>query len=83
MLRIDQLIHAFHVNLVNQHPSETRAAAVNLIEGRYHEVVHFLDRLSYAPESTIGVQSTRREWREIINRTAEEWGDESLRLDPE
>ena len=77
VLHIDHLLHAFHINMLTNRP--TRAAAVNLIEGNYHEVVDFLDRLSYAPKSTSGLLESRREWRSTINRTAAEWNDESLR----
>jgi hypothetical protein len=76
MLLIDGLIHAFHVHLVY---GETRAAGVNLIGGRYHEVVDFLDNLSYGPSSTPGLQATRKTWRQTINRTAEMWNDPTLR----
>jgi predicted RNA-binding Zn-ribbon protein involved in translation (DUF1610 family) len=80
MLLIDRLIHGFHYNL---HYGPTRAAGVNLIEGRYHEVVEFLDRLSYGPGSTPGTRQARREWRQVINQTAETWNDEHLRRDDE
>ena len=81
MLHIDQLLHAFHINMLTNRP--TRAAAVNLIEGSYHEVVEFLDRLSYSPTSTSGLMESRREWRATVNRTAEEWKDERLRRQDE
>jgi hypothetical protein len=80
MLLIDQLIHGFHYYLEF---SPTRAAGVNLIEGSYHEVVEFLDRLTYGEGSTPGTRQTRMEWREIINQSADTWKDERLRRSPE
>jgi predicted RNA-binding Zn-ribbon protein involved in translation (DUF1610 family) len=76
MLFIDRLIHGFHYNLVY---GPTRATGVNLIEGRYHEVVDFLDRLTYGEGSTPGTSQTRQEWLKTIQKTAEEWDDERLR----
>ena len=81
MLAIDQLIHGFHWwTLKNQ---ETRTTAVNLIEGRYHEVVDFLDQLSYGERSTPGLRQKWIEWRAVIQRTAEEWKDEKLKRPPQ
>ena len=39
MLLIDRLIHGFHQSLRGE---ATRTTGINLIEGRYHEVVEFL-----------------------------------------
>jgi len=75
MFLIDTLIHGFHWNLLW---GNTRAVGVNLIEGNYHQVVDFLDRLSYGAGSTPGIIQTRVDWREKINRTAELWGDQRL-----
>jgi ribosomal protein L37AE/L43A len=80
MLWIDRLIHGFHYNLLY---GSTRAAGVNLIEGNYHEVVDFLDRLTYGEGSTPGTRARRTEWREMINQTADKWKDEKLRRPPE
>ncbi len=71
MLLIDGLLHGFHLYL---NGSPTRAVAVNLIEGRYHEVVEFLDRLSYGPGSTPGLQQTHQDWQKSIDDTARAWG---------
>jgi len=76
MLLIDRLIHGFHWNMVY---GPTRATGVNLIEGNYHEVVDFLDNLTYGDSSTPGVRATWQEWREKINETAKVWGDERLK----
>ncbi|MBM3189160.1 MAG: hypothetical protein FJZ90_10620 [Chloroflexi bacterium] len=81
MILIDQLIHGFHWNL--RHDEPTRTTGVNLIEGRYHEVVEFLDSLTYGEGSTPGLRDTRHTWRERINHTAEAWGDPRLRRAPE
>lgn len=77
MLLVDQLIHGFHIYFKDASP--TRTTAVNLIEGRYHEVVDFLDRLSYGSKSTQGTLNTYQEWRQVIDETGKKWGDEKLR----
>lgn len=61
MVLIDQLLHGFHwyVKFGN-----TRAVAVNLLQGRLWEIVEFLDELSRGPESTTGVEERYREWQE-------------------
>jgi ribosomal protein L37AE/L43A len=76
MLLIDCLIHGFHWNMVY---GPTRATGVNLIEGNYHEVVDFLDNLTYGESSTPGTRAVWQEWREKINETASAWGDERLK----
>ena len=80
MLLIDRLIHEFHRSLLDE---PTRTTAVNLIEGRYHQVVDFLDDLTYGDGSSPGARETRHRWRETIHCTAEAWGDERLRRAPE
>jgi hypothetical protein len=74
------LIRRFHDNLQY---GPTRAAGVNLIEGNYHEVVDFLDRLTYGKGSTPGTRAARAEWRETFNQTAETWNGARLRRSPE
>ncbi len=76
MLLIDRLIHEFHTHLQF---GPTRAAGVNLIEGNYHEVVNFLDRLTYGEDSTSGTRQARSEWRQTVNQTAFNWNDDRLR----
>ncbi|MCL5275042.1 MAG: hypothetical protein M1434_09925 [Chloroflexi bacterium] len=76
MLLIDQLIHSFHEDL----RGPRRTTGVNLIAGNYHQVVHFLDELSYGSDSTPGIADVRDEWRRKIEHTAETWGDEHLHL---
>lgn len=80
MLLIDRLIHGFHYNLQF---GATRAVCVNLIQGYYHEVVDFLDRLTYGEGSTPGMRAARSAWREVLNQTADTWNDERLRRKPE
>lgn len=46
MLAIDALIHGFHRSLSGD---PTRPVAVNLLEGRLHEVIAFLDALHHRP----------------------------------
>ena len=77
MLLVDQLIHSFHIYFKDA--SQTRTTAVNLIEGRYHEVVDFLDRLSYGSKSTPGTLDTYQVWRQTIDEVGKKWGDEKLR----
>jgi predicted RNA-binding Zn-ribbon protein involved in translation (DUF1610 family) len=76
MLLIDRLIHGFHYNLQY---GPTRAAGVNLIHGNLHEVVEFLDRLTYGPNSTPGTHQAHSEWQQVINQIAEIWHDKRLR----
>ncbi len=80
MLLIDRLIHGFHYYVAF---GPTRAVAVNLIEGRLHEVVDFLDSISYGDQSTPGLRESRQEWRQTIDATARAWRDERLRRKPE
>jgi hypothetical protein len=80
MLAIDRLIHGFHWWM--QANTQTRTTAVNLIEGSYHEVVDFLDQLTYGTSSSPGLRQTWQEWRAVIHRTAENWNDEKLKRKP-
>jgi hypothetical protein len=86
MLLIDRLIHGFHWCLTNPRDGAsgvpTRTTAINLIQGRYHEVVEFLDQLSYSPSSTPGTQQTLSDWRQTMNQTAKAWRDDRLRRQP-
>ena len=76
MLLIDRLIHGFHRSLTGD---PTRTTGVNLIEGRYHEVVEFLDRLTYGEGSTPETRETLSQWRDVIGFTAVAWNDARLR----
>jgi hypothetical protein len=80
MVAIDQLLHSFHLYFKNLDP--TRSAAINLIEGNYHDVVEFLDRLTYGEYSTPGLRDRWLDWRATINFTAALWQDERLMRKP-
>jgi ribosomal protein L37AE/L43A len=77
MLLIDRLIHGFHIYFKDESP--TRTTAVNLIEGNYHEVVDFLDQLTYGSTGTPGTYTIYQEWRQKIDETGKKWGDDKLR----
>ncbi|NLE46749.1 MAG: hypothetical protein GX620_18720, partial [Chloroflexi bacterium] len=70
VLLIDWLIHGFHVYTRTGGP--TRPVAVNLIEGRLHQVIEFLDALTYGERSTPGLLETKLTWDERI-ATARGW----------
>jgi len=76
MLLIDRLLHGFHWN---GRFGATRAVAVNLIEGRYKDVLSFLDRLSYGEGSTPGTAENLTEWRARVDAMADLWGAAWLR----
>jgi hypothetical protein len=78
MVLIDQLIHGFHLSLLGE---PTRTTGVNLIEGKYPEVVQFLNKLSYGDGGTPGMRELHDDWRAKVNHTAEDWHDRRLRLD--
>jgi hypothetical protein len=62
MLLIDQLIHAFHINLAEI----GRPAAANLIEGSLSEVIAFLDTLTNGDASAAGIGDSRAAWRQTL-----------------
>jgi hypothetical protein len=68
ILAIDRLIHEFHYSLRTDPETPTRAAAVNLIEGKLTDVVRFLDELTYGEAATAELESRRREWRDTLDR---------------
>ena len=63
MILIDQLVHAFHFSLATDPTRPTRAACVNLIKGKLHEVVAFLDELTAGLNVTGPLAETHRQWR--------------------
>ncbi|MHB1355547.1 MAG: hypothetical protein ACYCZF_06185 [Anaerolineae bacterium] len=67
MMRIDALLHGFHVHFKDA--ITTRPVAVNLIEGRLAQVVAFLDGLASSGLSTPGVEETRATWQHGIEVT--------------
>ena len=72
MLAIDQVIHAFHYSLRELPEQPTRAAGVNLIDGKLGEVVAFLNELSgmALPEA---LRKTDSVWR--VKQGSIQWGD--------
>ena len=62
MLLVDQLIHAFHYSLRNAPDLPTRAACVNLIEGRLRDVERLLDGLAYGDGSRPELLANRKRW---------------------
>jgi len=80
MLLIDRLLHSFHFWVQGQ--TETRAAAVNFIEGRYHEVIQFLDQLTYGAGSTPGLSQTQLEWQGVLRRVEKQWAEGGVKAKP-
>ncbi|MHC5056264.1 MAG: hypothetical protein ACYTKD_16310 [Planctomycetota bacterium] len=66
MLTVDRLIHEFHYSNHEAPDLPTRAACVNLIQGKLKDVVEFLDRLS---AGTSRAQRTKSRWRAEARRT--------------
>ena len=65
MVLIDQLIHGFHGALESIGAEEQgvrRPAGVNLIEGNMHDVIRFLNDLTYGAGSTPELQESRKMW---------------------
>jgi hypothetical protein len=62
MLAIDAVIHSFHYSLKAMPDMPTRAAGVNLIEGKLGDVVEFLDALSANDEFQKELQLNRALW---------------------
>ncbi len=61
MLLIDRLIHRFHWE--SDGIEDGRPGATSLIEGKMHDVMAFLDRLSYGDTVPPEIERTREEWR--------------------
>jgi len=72
MLAIDRVIHEFHHNLVKGERLPTRAACVNLIEGKLTDVVTFLNELTYGDATAPGVKETRANWTKTL-RSMSKW----------
>ncbi len=68
ILAIDRLIHEFHYSLREEPTTPTRAAAVNLIQGKLTDVVRFLDELTYGEAATAELEQQRHDWRETLDR---------------
>lgn len=66
MILIDQLIHRYHWEMIND---PGRPGGGNLIGGTVVEVVALLDSLTYSEQSTPGLQEMRNRWRKQGRRT--------------
>jgi hypothetical protein len=81
MIAIDQVIHAFHCYVMSHKRTgetrvkPTRAACVNLIEGKLADVVAFLDGLSAREPGLPEVRETREAWRAMLEENRKPWGD--------
>jgi hypothetical protein len=80
-LLIDRLIHAFHWEL-SQQVGMSRPVAVDLIAGRFEDVVDFLDTLAYGEHSAHEIQQERRAWDQKVERSGE-WYRQALRASRE
>jgi hypothetical protein len=69
MILLDRLIHGYHWN---QKFGPTRPVAVNLIQGRLRDVIHFMDKLSYGESSTPGMEEIKEIWVEN-SKNARKW----------
>ena len=75
MVLIDWLIHEFHIGLKEL----GRPVAANLIQGKLHEVIRFLDELTYGGESAAGVSDSRTLWRRKLASAS--WARPFIRSD--
>jgi hypothetical protein len=75
MVLIDQLIHGFHYSM---HTGPRRPSAVNLIQGRLWDVMHFLNELTYGEKSTPGTRDAAAAWRSNMNVALRRWGSKTL-----
>ena len=64
MVLIDQLIHAFHMNLK---ADIGRPVATNLIEGKLRDVIHFLNKLSGSDTSATGIGDSGTAWKKTLS----------------
>ena len=64
MVLIDQLIHAFHINLKDD---IGRPVAANLIAGSFKDVIHFLDQLTSGEASAAGIHDSRIAWKQTLS----------------
>jgi len=72
LLLIDRLVHALHVNAIEQKELLfARSAAVNLIEGKLREVNDLLEALAYGAGTAPELHATREAWRDTRARASE------------
>ncbi len=65
MMIIDMLIHGFHHFI--RSGRTRRPVGVNLIDVHLEFVIHFLDELTYGPQSTPGLQQNQAVWRKNMS----------------
>ncbi|MBT4498264.1 MAG: hypothetical protein HOC74_11105 [Gemmatimonadetes bacterium] len=70
MILIDQLIHGFHGYIKEM--KVRRPVCVNLIEGKMHDVIKFLDALSAGGHGTPALTETHALWRSGL-KTKQYW----------
>ncbi len=72
MLLVDRLIHEFHYSLRDRPTLPTRAAGVNLIEGKLTDVVAFLDALSAGLQDP-ALTEDHQQWRQRLDEAQQAW----------
>ena len=65
MVLIDTLIHRYHWELEG---GLTRPGATDLIGGRQHEIIDFLNKLSYGEKSSPEILANRAEWIQKVKK---------------
>ena len=68
LIAIDRVIHEFHYSLRKEPDLPTRAAAVNLIDGRLSDVMAFLDSLTYGDASIPEMADARTSYQHEVQR---------------
>ena len=66
MVLIDTLIHRYHWELEG---GLTRPGATDLIGGRQHEIIDFLNKLSYGEKSSPEILANRAEWIQKVKKS--------------
>ena len=66
MILIDTLIHRYHWELEG---GLTRPGATDLIGGRQHEIIDFLNKLSYGEKSSPEILANRAEWIQKVKKS--------------
>lgn len=66
MVLIDTLIHRYHWEIED---GLTRPGATDLIGGKQHEVIDFLNNLSYGEKSTPELLNNRAEWIQKVQKS--------------
>ena len=66
MVLIDTLIHRYNWELEG---GLTRPGATDLIGGRQHEIIDFLNKLSYGEKSSLEILANRAEWIQKVKKS--------------